>query len=121
MKRRRALVATALMLVALRARTAPIALEAERIERLIRYVETQQQLKFVRNGTAYAAKDAATFLRAKLDRMGGQVSTAQQFIEQIASRSSTSGEPYLIRFGDGRTVPAAQFLGDELKRMDKQP
>jgi hypothetical protein len=53
--------------------------------------------------------------------MGEHVETAAQFIEQIASRSSTSGEPYLIRFTDGRTVAAARFLGDELERMDRRP
>ena len=47
------------------------------------------------------------------------VNTAQQFIEQIASKSSTSDEPYVIRFTDGREMPAAKFLSDELKRMDR--
>lgn len=119
MKRRRALVIVAAAVAAAAgAGAAPNAIEAARIERLIGYVEGQQQLKFVRNGSAYSAKDAAAFLRAKLGRMGSQVTTAQQFIEQIASRSSTSGEAYQIRFPDGRSVPAAQFLGDELKRID---
>jgi Family of unknown function (DUF5329) len=53
--------------------------------------------------------------------MGDQVNTAQQFIDQIASKSSTTGQPYLIRYADGKTVPAALFLGDELKRMDRAP
>lgn len=119
MKRRRALVIVAAAVAAAAgAGAAPNAIEAARIERLIGYVEAQQQLKFVRNGSTYSAKDAAAFLRAKLGRMGSQVTTAQQFIEQIASRSSTSGEAYQIRFPDGRSVPAAQFLGDELKRID---
>jgi hypothetical protein len=30
----------------------------------------------------------------KLERAGGRVQTAQQFIEQVASASSTSGRPY---------------------------
>jgi hypothetical protein len=51
--------------------------------------------------------------------MGEHVTTARQFIDEIASRSSTSGQPYLIRFADGRSVSAAQFLGDELQRMDR--
>lgn len=99
----------------------PSALETARIERLIAYVGAQRKLSFVRNGDAYSAREAATFLRQKFERMGEHVGTAAQFIDQIGSRSSTTGEPYLIRFADGRTMTAAQFLGEELRRMDRQP
>ncbi len=98
---------------------APPPAEQARIERLIDFVETRSDIRFVRNDTAYSAKDAARFLRGKYKKMGEHVGTAQQFIEQIASKSSTSGEAYLIRLADGRQIPAAQFLGDELKRMDR--
>ncbi len=98
---------------------APSAIEAARIERLIGYVEAQQKVAFIRNGTAYSCKEAALFLRGKLEKMGEHVSTAAQFIDQIASRSSTTGQPYLIRFTDGRTMPAGQFLSHELQRMDR--
>lgn len=101
------------------ARAAPSEAERARIERLIAYVGAQKDLKFVRNGSAYSPADAAKFLRGKFDKMGEHVTTARQFIDEIASRSSTSGQPYLIRFADGRSVSAAQFLGDELQRMDR--
>ena len=92
--------------------------EQARIERLLRFVETQTEAKFVRNGTAYSGRDAARFLRGKFEKMGEHVSTAQEFIDQIASKSSTSGQAYLIRFADGRTVLVAEFLAAELARMD---
>ena len=117
MRRRRVLMVA--MLGATAAWAAPPAAERARIERLIDYVEAQKDIRFVRNGSDYSAKDAAKFLRGKFDKMGEHVNTAQQFIEQIASKSSTSEEPYLIRFADGRETPAAMFLGDELKRMDR--
>lgn len=121
--RRRALLAPAALLALLCAPVAAAvsAIEAARIERLLQFVESQQQVKFIRNGSAYTSKDAAQFLRAKYAKMGEHVTTAAQFIEQIAARSSTSGEPYLMRFSDGRTVPAAQVLADELRRIDRQP
>lgn len=119
--RRRAVLAGALALAAGRAAAAPSPSEVARIERLIRHVAEQRNVAFVRNGTPYPPHDAARFLRAKFARMGEHVATAAQFIEQIASRSSTTGEPYLIRFADGRTLPLAQFLGDELRRMDDRP
>jgi hypothetical protein len=119
--RRRALVGAAFALVAWGAHAAVSALETARIDRLIEYVASQSQVKFIRNGREYSSKEAAMFLRAKFDKMGEHVSTARQFIEQIATGSSTSGKPYLIRFSDGRTVTAAQFLGAELERMDRKP
>ena len=73
------------------ARAASIsALEAARIERLLQFVESQKQCKFVRSGSAYTAREAAQFLRAKYAKMGEHVTTAAQFIDQIAARSSTS-------------------------------
>ena len=92
--------------------------EQARIDRLIGFVGSQADAQFIRNGAAYSGKDAASFLRGKLDKIGEHVGTAQQFIEQIASKSSTSGQAYLIRFADGRVVTAAEFLGSELRRMD---
>jgi Skp family chaperone for outer membrane proteins len=117
MQRRAVLLAGLLAAAAVSA--APSAAEKARIERLIAYVEAQSTIRFVRNGSAYSSKEAAKFLRRKFDKMGEHVTTAQQFIDQIASKSSTTGEAYLIRFADGRQMPAARFLGDELKRMDQ--
>ncbi len=96
------------------------AAEAARIERLLQFVETQKQVKFIRNGNAYSAKEATQFLRAKYAKMGEHVTTATQFIEQIAARSSTTGQPYLMRFPDGRTLPSAQVLAEELARIDRR-
>src|SRR5215471_16993327 len=84
--------------------------ERSRVDRLIQYVESRTDLAFVRNGTSYSSKDAATFLREKMSAMGGNVTTALQFVEQIASKSSMSGEPYMIRYPDGRMEPSAKFL-----------
>ncbi len=97
---------------------APPAAEQTRIDRLIDCVASQKDAKFVRNGTAYDGADAARFLRGKLEKMGAQVTTANHFIEQIGSRSSTTGELYWIRFSDGRKVPAGRFLQQELNRLD---
>ena len=92
--------------------------EKARIDRLIDYVASRKDVKFVRNGSAYSNADAAKFLRGKFEKMGEHVNTAQQFIDDIGSKSSTSGQAYLIRFADGRTEPSAKFLSDELRRID---
>jgi hypothetical protein len=100
---------------------APSPHEQVRIDKLIRHVETQKGMTFIRNGTEYSCADAARFLRGKMDSMGAEVSTAREFIDRIATRSSMSGKPYQVRFHDGHLIPAAQFLGDELKRLEAAP
>lgn len=102
-----------------RAQAAPSPAEQQRIESLIRFVEGQPGIRFVRNDTAYTPAQAGKFLRGKLESMGSKVETARQFIDQIATRSSTSGKPYTVQLPDGRSVPAAQFLGDELARIER--
>jgi len=45
------------------------------------------------------------------------VKSAEDFLLHVASRSSTSGQPYLIRFPDGREVPCGDYLRAELQRL----
>jgi hypothetical protein len=105
-------------LVAVPAVAEPPPQEQSRIERLIRIVEARKDMKFIRNGSEYDCADAAKFLRGKLETMGKEVNTAREFIERIASRSSMSGEPYHVKFADGKTMLASQFLTEELKRLE---
>lgn len=123
MQRRRfcCLTATVFAGAAVPAAAAPQPAELARIERLIGAVALRGDLHFVRNGKAYSAADAARFLREKLKAQGDGVQTVQDFIERIASRSSTSGRPYLIRHADGREQPAAAFLHEELQRLELRP
>ncbi len=120
MIKRRWLVAALLLGAARVSRAAADELEQARIDRLIDYVEAQKRMVFVRNGKDHSCQDAALFLRAKYAKMGGLVTTAAQFIDQIASRSSTTGEVYKVRLADGRLLPAAKVLRDELARMDRE-
>ena len=101
-----------------RSRADMSAAEQARIDRLIAFVERQRDLIFVRNGKDYSCEEAARFMRGKMKAMGEHVNNAQQFIDQIASKSSTTGNAYLIRYADGKTLHVAKFLGDELRRMD---
>lgn len=118
MFRRRFLVSMTSLLAFGAVAAAPPPNEQTRIDKLIRFVENQKDMKFIRNGTEYTCADAAKFLRGKLDSMGKEVTTAREFIERIASKSSMSGQPYQVKFADGRMMPASQFLHEELKRLD---
>lgn len=117
---RRCFVLASLTTLALGALAAP-PVEQTRIERLIRFVETHKDMKFIRNGSEYSCEDAGQFLRGKLKAMGDDVTTARTFIERIASKSSMSGQPYQVKFSDGKTMLAANFLSEELNRIERQP
>jgi hypothetical protein len=92
-------------------------LEARKIQFLIAAVETLPNAQFIRNGEAYDAKSAADHLRLKLQRAGARVATAEDFIRLCASVSSVSGEPYRIRFADGRSVTSEAFLRQKLSEF----
>jgi hypothetical protein len=95
----------------------PQALNAERISPN----ETKQIealiASFIRNGRVYNSATAAEFLRRKWRQQEDRILSAEDFIEKIASFSSTTGRPYLIRFGDGREIPCADALRGELHKL----
>jgi hypothetical protein len=45
------------------------------------------------------------------------VQTAEQFIEMVASASSRSAQPYLVRCGNSAAVQSGQWLRSELKDL----
>ncbi|MFM2221567.1 MAG: hypothetical protein RLZZ553_1315 [Verrucomicrobiota bacterium] len=92
--------------------------EQAKIEALIQTVESLTDAKFVRNGSDYNAKSAAKFLRSKWDSQRKEVNSAEDFIAVIATRSSTTGKPYLIRPKNGAETPCADFLKEQLKRIE---
>jgi hypothetical protein len=91
--------------------------ERAKIETLIASVEKLPGATFVRNGKAYKPATAAKFLRGKWDDRAGDIRTADDFIVKVASKSSTTGRPYLVRFRDGREVPTADFFRAELAKL----
>ena len=118
---RRCFLVSSLSILGLQAVAAPPPHEKTRIEKLIQYIENQKGMTFIRNDSEYNCEEAGRFLRGKLASMGGEITTAREFIEHIGSRSSMSGKSYQVRLADGRIVPSAQFLGDELMRIERRP
>ena len=92
--------------------------EKEKIELLILAVAQLKNAVFIRNGSEHTLADAVDHMRMKWKAAGEQITTARQFIEGAASKSSVSGEPYEIRFADGRTVTAGEFFRTELERIE---
>jgi hypothetical protein len=92
--------------------------EKQKIEALIKYVGQMEEAKFVRNGSAYNAKTAATFLRRKWGANDSEIRTARDFIDKIATASGTSGKPYVIRFKNGSETKSRDFLLAALNRIE---
>jgi len=91
--------------------------EKMKIEFLISSVESLKGAKFIRNGSEHDAKDAAGHLRMKLQRAGNRVQTAEDFIRLCASKSYTSGQPYMMRLPDGKTMKSEIYFREKLKAV----
>lgn len=92
--------------------------EKQKIERLIDYVRHLKGAKFIRNGSEHNPQEAADHLQAKYLKHAARIQTAEVFINELASKSSASGEVYKIKLADGNVVPAGQVLKQELDRIN---
>jgi hypothetical protein len=81
------------------------------IHGLIRQVE-KADLIFIRNGKEYGPHAAAEHLRRKLDFASGEVGSLEDFIANVASRSWTTGEPYMVKLPDDTEMPFGDWLQD---------
>jgi hypothetical protein len=73
---------------------------------------------FVRMGWVYNGERTARHLRKKYLQRIDTVSTAQDFIDKVASVSTASGRPYLALPGDGKAYPTGDLLNYELRRLE---
>lgn len=107
----------ALLLQAATAAPLPHAARAE-VDALLTRLQASG-CEFNRNGSWYGGAEARAHLLKKLDDLEGKglVSTAEQFVEQGASRSSMSGKPYLVRCAGRAPVESAQWLKAELQAV----
>ena len=99
--------------------TAPLS-DTEKIQALIRTVEARKDLQFIRLDVAHSAREAANVLRIKLAFAGDRVKTVDDFIDHVAT-ATQSGKPYYVRYPDGTEVTSAEFLRQELRRIEHPP
>ena len=99
----------------------PGAAEKAKIEALLAHVEKLEGAAFIRNGKEYDPKTAAKFLRGKWEANAKDIQTASDFIAIAATKSSTSGKPYLIRTKGAAETPCADYLTEQLKLLEAKP
>jgi hypothetical protein len=88
----------------------------EEIEFLIARVQSSDCV-FVRNGDAHSPDDAADHLRLKYRRGKRYATSAENFIDRLASESSWTGKPYFINCPDTGEHTAKAWFSEELRRF----
>ena len=93
--------------------------EKEKITYLLDELE-KSKLIFIRNGDEYSAKDAREHMQKKLDYAGNRITTADQFITYIATKSSFSGKSYFVKYPDGKQIESAVWLRNLLIKIEEK-
>ena len=75
---------------------------------------------FIRNGSRHDAEDAASHMRLKYRRGKRYATTAELFIERLASKSSFTGKPYKIECPGSDAVPSGDWLMARLHEYREQ-
>ncbi len=88
--------------------------EMKKIEWLLNRIQNSN-ITFIRNGSDHSPQEAADHLRSKLQQARDQIKTLDDFIENIASKSSMSGSPYQVKMPDGSMINAKDWYAQELK------
>jgi hypothetical protein len=92
----------------------------DRIGQLIRATGNSEDT-FVREGKDYTGAEAMQLLVAKLHSHRGPAVTLDEFVDQLASRSSKTGQQYEVRRRDGGTVTMQQWLRAKLREIEGKP
>jgi hypothetical protein len=87
------------------------------ISHLLDFIETSR-CEFFRNGAWYTATQARAHMDEKLAlvQKANGVTSAESFIEKVASRSALTNLPYRVRCSADGVVPVADWLTVELRR-----
>ena len=113
----------ALALIMVVALLSPAAVLAGSTETEIEYLITavgDSGCTFIRNGSRHDAADAASHMRLKYRRGKRYATTAELFIERLASKSSFSGKPYAIECPGSEAVPSGEWLTARLQEYRVQ-
>ncbi len=94
----------------------PRALERIKIDYLIELMR-HSPYTFIRNGASHTGEEGSRHLLWKYHRNISKVDSAQIFIDEIATRSSASGDLYLVKT-DEASYPLRDILMNELIRLN---
>ncbi|HVJ74465.1 MAG TPA: DUF5329 domain-containing protein [Casimicrobiaceae bacterium] len=99
------------------ASAAPDATASREIDHLLAFVAASP-CRFVRAGSEHPGPEARDHLQRKLGAARSMLSTADQFIDYVATGSSLTGEAYKVRCGS-RELTSKEWLHGELDQYRK--
>lgn len=94
-----------------------IAATADEIQHLLEFVENSG-CAFIRNGESHDAREARSHIEHKYNYVKSRVSSAEDFIKYAATKSSLSGERYMVECG-GVKESSRDWLSRELAAYRK--
>jgi hypothetical protein len=98
--------------------------EQDKIETLLSSLRQLSGAKFIRNGREHTVDEAVAHIKKKWEWKKTEIKTAQDFITIAGSKSSVSGEPYLMRLSDGTEMKLEEWFHKQLdlmKTLDNKP
>lgn len=106
------------LLVATQAGAAPEVTADREIRQVIDFV-ARSDCTFIRNGDAHAPTAAASHLSMKYGKARTKLSTPEQFIEYVATRSSFTGREYRVQCPGRKEQASGTWLLDALREHRK--
>lgn len=88
----------------------------QEVSHLISFIK-QSKATFIRNSNEHNSEEAAEHLAMKYRKAKRYAKTADDFIDNLASKSSWSGKAYTVILPDSSTLTASKWLTDELARF----
>lgn len=89
----------------------------EEIRWLLDDLQKREDVVMIRNGKEYAAETGAGHLRGKYQHVASKITSTEQFIDEVASKSSMSGEAYEMKYPDGRTMTTNDYFRERLMAL----
>ncbi len=88
------------------------------VSHLLDYLKSSN-CKFYRNGSWYDPAEAVNHINKKYQYLLKKdlIVSTENFIERAASKSSISGEPYLVKCGIAKPIESANWFRAELVRF----
>lgn len=95
--------------------------ENDKIEKLISSLRDIDGAKFIRNAQEHTVDEAIAHMKKKWEWKRAEIKTAKDFITIAGSKSSVTGEPYLIKMPDGTVVKSEEWFRKQLRIIEKLP
>jgi hypothetical protein len=93
--------------------------QKQEVEHLLKFVR-QSSCTIDRNGTTYSASEAVSHIQKKYAYFKGEIESTEDFIDLSATKSTLSGNYYLVSCDDGEQIRTREWLLQELRSFREQ-